>query len=320
MNRSSIRGALIEEKKRLALLWKARKKLVAERKRLRLQQDLQDAPRIFQVAIPCVVAGLVFLVILFPFAVGSAFGTGVDGIDVLLLQKAPGGLPQGFFDNRFPDYSLPSARPILFAFGLLYGAIGIVAGLMFIAGGLPKLVIMANGLYSGYFLTRYLSVDVLGILDIDAFTGKLFDMKIAYIFLVVYLFSSLTNIFSLNEYRKERFGFLFAGLGGLLSGWILGRGFGADAVVFSGVILYITSFFSMWVFEMIAKPVFDMMEISMGEEDWESFSKERCYSFSGLKRLTVNAISSSRSLFFGLFLINLLFPFVGLGAYLLIFT
>lgn len=302
------------------LLWRKRKKLTEERKSIRIQHDLKDTPVLFEFSLPFVLAGACLLIILFPFAVYSAFGTGVDGIDVLLLQKAPGGLPDNFFDHRFPDFSLPSARPILFAFGLLYGIVGIVAGLMFITGGLQKLIITANGLFCGYYLTRFISVELLGILNIDAFTGKLFNLKIAYLFLVFYIAGALKNLFGSDDYAKERFGFLFSGLGGLLSGWLLGRGFGADAAIFSGIIFYLTSFLAIWVIEMIIKPILEMIEIGIGKEAWELFSKERSYFFSDFYRLILSAYREDRKQFFVAFLITFLFPFFTVAVYMLIIS
>lgn len=308
-----------EEKKNLTVLWKRRKTLSAKRKAIQVQQNLKDAPEFFELAVPFGLAGILLLIILFPFAINSAFGTGVDGIDVLLLQKAPGGLPRDFFDHRFPDFSLPNARPILFAFGLLYGFIGIVAAIMIITGGLQKLVVTANGLLGGYYLTRFLSVEVFGILSIDAFTSNLFNLKIAYLFLIFYLAVSLTKLFGPNEYAKERYGFLFSGLGGLLSGWLLGRGFGADAAIFSGIIFYLTSFFAIWAIEIILRPIFEVIEVGIGEEYWKSFARERSYSFSNLKRLAIEAYRADKIKFLVGFFITLIFPFFTLVIYMLLF-
>lgn len=99
-----------------------------------------------------------------------------------------------------------------------------------------------------------------------AFTGVLFNLKLAYIILAFYLTLALSNIMSKNEYSKERNSFLMSGLNGLFAGWLLGRGFGANSVAFSGILYIILSYITIWAAEALLRPVLEVFEAALGSE------------------------------------------------------
>lgn len=297
----------------LRKLWRKRQKLVCERERERVEKNARAESVHLLLAIPCAVGGTIMTVAFLPFAITSAMKAGGDPIGVVFLQVAPDGIPQGFFDLRFPLYSHPSARPMVYAFALLYGLTGLVAGLLMISGGLPKLAITANGLYWGYHLTKYVSVDLLHLLSVDAFTGGLFNLKLAYILLAFYLSLALSNIMSRNEYSKERNSFLMSGLNGLFAGWLLGRGFGANSVMFSGMLYILLSYITIWVAESLLRPVLEIIEVVLGPEAWEQFAEERSYSLSEIKRLP--SMVSIGPLLWYLVGVIVMFPFLAAAVY-----
>lgn len=300
-------------------LWHKRQELVRGRERERVKKNADvNSAHFFTLllAIPALIGGIIMTVLALPFAIMSAIKAGGDPIGIVFLQVAPSGLPPDFFDLRFPLYSIPSARPMVYAFALLYGLIGLVGGLLIISGGLPKLVITANGLYWGYHLTKYISVDLLHLLNVDAVRGGLFKLNLMYIMLAFYLALALSHLASRNEYSKERNSFLMSGLSGLFTGWLLGRGFGANSVMFSGVLYVVLSYIAIWAAEILLRPILEILEVALGSEAWEQFAAERSYSLSEIRRLP--SVVSLGPLLWYLVGIVVMFPLIAAAVYHLI--
>lgn len=233
-------------------------------------------------ALPAVVTGIIYLVIFLPLTWFSCKTFNCEFTNIFLLQSVPSSVNGQFFKTLFPLWSAPEVRPLIYSFATLYGTIGIVAGLTILSGGLPKLVVTANGLITGYYLTRFFTSNILSLWRIDEISTGMFRYKILYVMLLYYSSEALTNILSKDDISKEKYKFLFQGMYGLISGWILSRGFGQNSAVFTGCIFITFTFVSIAFYERVFRLVFGVMEYFIGVSNWKAFEAEHKYSLRDL--------------------------------------
>ncbi|MFQ5685595.1 MAG: hypothetical protein ACE5GV_02940 [Candidatus Scalindua sp.] len=143
-------------------------------------------------------SGIVYIAIFFPLILHSSKQIGVNPLDILLFTKYPPDIGDTFFNNIFPEWPDPKARSLVYAVGNLYGVIGIVGTFVIISVRIKRImgfIITSNGLCFGYILTLYLSGNVFGIIDIDLFSKKMVNFRIAYVLLAFYMLECLKNSF-----------------------------------------------------------------------------------------------------------------------------
>lgn len=125
------------------------------------QEDVVGGALAAAFALGIVVSGLVFVAVFGPLAWWAAHAAGLAEGASMLLVSLPPQLDETFFGPLFPRLSVPEARPVLYSLGLLYGVTSFTLVLVIMAGGLFRLAMTANALYSGFFLTRLIGIHVL---------------------------------------------------------------------------------------------------------------------------------------------------------------
>jgi hypothetical protein len=226
-------------------------------------------------ALPALISGTIFVAVFAPLAIMSAQQASPDPIDILLLQKAPKSFSGAVYSGVFPNLSVIEARPIVLAAALLYGTTSVVAGLVFLGGDLPKLAVTANGIYFGYCLTYLATVHLFEIVPNDAFTGRLFNLKLAYVMIVSYFCDAAKTLLtpSRTDFGSLKYSQLFSGLRGLAGGWILARGFGADATFYTGGVFLVASFISLALSECVFGSMFSLIRKRIIKGSWSYYNE-----------------------------------------------
>ena len=236
-----------------------------------------------ELAIPSFVTGIIYVAVFLPLAWISAQQAGIDPLGALLLQDAPTFWVHGSH-LAFPPWGSVAARPALFAWGVLYGAIGLVAAAVLVTGGLHRLVIASNGVFFGYFFTAWTAVQ-LDILPAEAFDKKVLHFELGYVLLSYYMASALAIAFSRNELARARYDFVFSGSQAIAAGWILGRGFGPYAPVFAGLLYTACTFVTLTICETLFLKVFRVGAAVAGasaKQAWPQLCEERFISYKQL--------------------------------------
>lgn len=258
--------------------------------------------------IPVMLSGFLLIIIFAPIAYLSAKNHGADPVDVLLVQAAPPGLDSAFFNHWFPEFSAPAARPLIYALASLYGAAAVVSGLVLASGIIARLPITANGIVWGFMLTRFLSVNVFGFMSLDAFSRRMFHIKLWYVVLIYYACEALIAMFRKDDFSGEKYDFLFNGLAALASGWVLARGFGANAAIFAGVLYLFSTFVCMLIAEKIFGVLYGFLQKLMGPRNWSYFRDQPPMSLRQLLGHLRQAIQHPKLQFVSVALVSLCFP------------
>lgn len=239
--------------------------------------DMEVQAEVSHIGLVLSIAGLatalVYLGIFLPLAWTSASDTATSPLDVIFLQRAPSHLEPSFFSETFPRFSRPEARPLLFALGVLYGATGLALPFAILPGNLPRLFITANGIFNGFLITKLVIVNFLQLIELDPFSQRMFNHKLAYIGLTFYVVRGSAALLGGDTYRREKFDLLGDGLFGLFSGWLLARGFGAGAAFFSGGVYLTSTFISIWFFEKLLSVMGALLGPLFGPRLWLSFER-----------------------------------------------
>ena len=196
--------------------------------------------------------GICYILIFFPLSWYSAIKIGINPIDLLLFTKLPGHLDNTILTHWLPLLMNNEARPFLYAWANLYGSIALIAVLMFVSlrrNGLINLCIIANGLLIGYYATLYLSGNLFGI------TYRMVYLKLSYLFLAYYIFDSVKNIFNnraRSELYRKKYEIFFNGMYGIISTFILMKGFEKNTLsIMTGPIFLICFFIGIYISERI---------------------------------------------------------------------
>lgn len=290
-NRSAVRSFVGEKMKELRSGRRQFSLAIGElRRAIRqgLARDRHVAPEIptavLVFAIPAFVTGICYAVVFTPLAWVAARHAGLEPVGVLLLQD----FPTSWMRNSlliFPPWSSLDARPVLYTYGALYGAIGLVSSCVFLAGGMQRLVVASNGVFFGFLSTAYAAV-LFGVLPQAAFDGRLFRAKLSYVLLSYYAASSLAALLSEDELAREKYDFLFSGTQALAAGWVIARGFGPDAGLFAGFLYLGCTFTTLAISELLFRRVFRILRALVGAAGWrawEHMERERYISLHQLK-------------------------------------
>lgn len=263
-----------------------------------------------EIHVAYMLSGLVLFLGFGVLAFLSAYSHGLNPLDILLLQRAPPECDAAFFQHTFPGWSAPTARPLVFAFGALYGVTAIVMCLMVASGELTRLLITANGIFWGFWLTRFLAADVFGIIELDPFSSRVFKFKIAYVMLIYYTCEALTAMYRGKDFSGEKYDHVFNGFGALASSWVLARGFGADATLFAGGIYLVCTFVCMFVAEKFFGVIFAFVRKLVGPRMWKMLVRRPAVPPRELLSLIRQTVSKRPGFFWGAALVNMGFPFL----------
>jgi len=225
-----------------------------------------------------------YLGIFFPLAWLSASQVTTSPIDILLLQSAPPALSREFFGEVFPRFSDPAARPFVLALGVLYGFIALALPFVILAGGLTRLVIVANGIFAGYLLTAGVLIASGQLADLDAFSQRFFHLKLVYLMLAFYVLRGAAALLGGETDTRARYDFLADGLYGLFAGWLLGRGFGTNAAFFTGVVYLGSTFLALWFCERVFTALFNVLRALLGPQAWRVIDQSGPITLSAIKR------------------------------------
>ena len=130
---------------------------------------------------------------------------------------------------------------------------------------LPNLVVTANGLYWGYFLTIYISGNIFEIIEIDLIDQMVLKIKLAYIFLIYYIFESSKYIIKHPGLSKKKYETALDGLYIFIVTLILIKGFENDVMsILTGPIFLVCTFLTTLIAEQtIGRLVFGLQETCM---------------------------------------------------------
>lgn len=205
-------------------------------------------------------AGIVYIALFLPLSWYSAIQIGLEPLDLMLFAHLPPHLNDTFFSHLLPAFSIPEARPFVYAFGTLYGVVGVVVAFMMISlrlKGWADLAVIANGILWGYYLTIYLSGHIFGIIEINLITQRIIQLKLAYIFLAYYLIEGLKGLIGQNGLHRRKYEIFFGGMYGIICTLLLMRGFGGGTTsILTGPLFLICLFITIAIAEQTIGRVF----------------------------------------------------------------
>lgn len=241
-------------------------------KLLVLEDETEIDTVICSVIIGLFLSGIVYIAIFIPLILHSTKQIGVDPLDILLFAKSPPALGDVFFNNIFPQWSDPKARPLVYAAGNLYGVLGLVCTFMIIClrtKGIIIFIITSNGLCLGYILTLFISENILGIIEFDWFTKKMFHFRIAYIMLTYYMFEFLKSLFNKKGLYRKKYDILMDGMFGIICAFIIINGLVTVQIsILTGPIFLICLFVATFVTEQIfGRFIFGFIELIKTSDD-----------------------------------------------------
>ncbi len=230
----------------------------------------EDKLFVFSLATGSFATGIFYMALFLPLSWYSAKQIGFDPIDIILFLHFPP-LDNKFFSFLFPVWSNLEARPILYAFGNLYGVTAIVLAFILLSlriNRLANLAIISNGLAGGYFLTIYLSGYIFRIIEIDLVTQRMLYFKLAYIFLAYYIFEGMKNLITQEGLHRKKYETLFDGMYGITCTLLLIKGFGGSILsVLTGPLFLICSFLSSLLAEQtIGRVIYSFVAVTKNEE------------------------------------------------------
>ena len=199
---------------------------------------------------------------------------------------------------------------MVWALGLFYGCLGIVAGLLIITAGFPKILISSNGLLFGLYSTWIITTQIHEISPTQTFSGYLPGLKIAYLFLAFYLSIAIPRLLGGRGYSKEKYDALLSGVFGLSSGYLLGLGFGANAAVFSGLLFLSCTFIGMYIVEKLFSPLLWALRAVLGEKYFSYIDLERGYAARTVWFGVKTAWYQGRQMVVAAFILSTVFPFL----------
>jgi hypothetical protein len=264
------------------------------------------------------VAGTVYLSLFGPLTWRAARIMNVEPTSALLLLEFPKELDANFFASTFPRWSAPEARPVVYGFATLYGAVGVVGALVIAAGGVLRIAMMANGLFFGFYFTRFVATEALEILPRSAIEGRLLYFKLAYLMLSYYTAWALTALVSKDELAREKFEFSLSGGQALFAGWILSKGFGAAAAVYAGAVYLACTFVTLTASEMVFRRLRRFARAVTDREDWGDLEEERYLPPRALVKVVKAAWTNERGVVVISATVNLAFPALVVAIYRLV--
>lgn len=211
------------------------------------QEEQEKATTMAGLVVGMIVVALAYLLVFAPLTVWVAHSRGLDVINVLLFVNFSGiSISHGFW-QELARLVAPGNAPFLFSFGVLYGVVAFCFVLLrtSIRGAQwGEFIVTSNGILLGYVLTLGVSY-LLGITETFIHASRI---SFAYVFVVMYVSRVLTIEVS-RWGIKAKYQYAIGGIQGITVAWILSRIFGAESVVFTGLIFYICTFVTTSLFE-----------------------------------------------------------------------
>lgn len=214
-------------------------------------------------ALALVISSIAFLLFFFPATILFSYLNGFEWSDIIFFNN----LPIDSINHKYTIFPIPVSGsrieyPLLSSLLTGYGIIGLIAFFLMYSNSLFRIFITSLGIYWGYYMVYYgvYLFTHLGLLKNDLPSVNLFSLKLIYVFLIFYLFESLIDLFAKDDYRGDKFRFLFPGLQGLATGWIMEKEFNNNAAIFNGIAFLICSFISIFVLETLITKIFSLLK------------------------------------------------------------
>jgi len=214
------------------------------------------------------IVGLSYLIIFLPLTLWNTAIHNLDYVDVLLFATLTNTSAKlGILGqiNTLLDFSNMSH---LFAFGVFYGVVAIIRVLIKISikkEGMAEFVIMSNGIFYGYLLTIWVKHYFGASLTLTVLFSS--ALSFGYVSLLYYGLRSLLDVASKWGIRSK-YEYGIGGIQSIGTAWILSRVFGDQAIIFSGVIFFVSTFITTCIFEVtigrIIKKIHPLLPDNLG--------------------------------------------------------
>ena len=218
---------------------------------------------VYPLALAIVIPSVAFFLLFFPATILLSYFNGFEWSDIIFFNN----LPVDSINHKYTIFPIPVSGsrieyPLLASLLTGYGIIGLMAFLLMYSNSLFRIFITSIGIYWGYYLVYngvYLLTH-LGLLKSKLPPVNMFSLRLIYIFLIYFLFESLIDLFAKDDYRGDKFRFLFPGLQGLATGWILEKEFNNNAAIFNGIAFLVCSFVSIFVLEILVTKIISILK------------------------------------------------------------
>lgn len=197
--------------------------------------------------------GLIYLLFFIPLTIWIAESRGLNAIDIMLFVDFHGLSSWHGFRDTLAELIAPANTPFILSFGILYGSAAISFVLLRLstrADQWGELVITANGLLMGYFLTIGMSY----LLGITSTLIMVSEISFAYVFLIIYASRALKRVVP-RWGIKYKYEYIIDGVAAVAIAWIISRIFGSLSVIFSGFIFYGCTFVAMTLLEFFGSKI-----------------------------------------------------------------
>lgn len=281
-----------------------------------LEQSMKELRTEFLIplALAILTPSLVFILFCFPATIVFSQLNGFDWPDIIFFNN----LPKEAIFHKYTIFPIPVSGskieyPLLCSLLTAYGTIGIVATLLIYSNSLLRIFITCNGIYCGYF-TVYFGVYCLSYLDFsnrNLGNINLFSLKLLYVLLVFYLLEAFIDLFAKKDYRGDKFRFLFPGLQGLLTGWILEKEFSNNSAVLNGIFFLLSTFVAIYIIEILVGQSLKMIEnLSIKTKNIQEYMKPKMFDAEEMLIATKKCWGESRVIILIVGIINITFPFI----------
>ncbi|MDO8721437.1 MAG: hypothetical protein Q7J31_04325 [Syntrophales bacterium] len=215
------------------------------------------------IALAIGIPSVAFILLFFPATTLFSHFNGFEWSDIIFFNN----LPIDSITHKYTIFPIPVSGskieyPLLFSLLTAYGIIGLMVFLLMYSNSLFRIFITTMGMYWGYYMVYYgvYLLTYIGLLKSNLPSVNMLSLKLIYIFSIYYLFESLIDLFSKDDYRGDKFRFLFPGLQGLATGWILEKEFNNNAAIFNGIAFLACSFVSIFILEILITKIISMLK------------------------------------------------------------
>lgn len=197
------------------------------------------------------VSGCLYLLIFSSITWIIAKHNNLNLIDIILFYKLPANL------NYYPLNSLlikigVEPTPIIYPLGILYGFCCISVSYIHnqLNRNAERLFIVGVGIALGYYLTLYISGNILGIISSKLWQEKMLYFRLIYLILFYFICDGLKFSIRKRGMFKKKYEILLDGFYGLISTIILINGFEENVLsILTGPIFLICLFFAIGIVE-----------------------------------------------------------------------
>lgn len=251
--------------------------------------------------------GFSYLMVFAPLAWHSAVKLSLNPLDILLFVQVPSAFQQSFEAFLFPDIFSTTARPMLFSIGACAGAVTLAAGIAAM-GNARKNAMTVRGL-SGALIVMTLAGYFLGWLPFRGLAFRLVIFKFGYVLAAFMFLTALPDILGRDDLKKAKYEKFLGGLYGLIAGWIISKGFGANATIYNSFLFYVFWFLAMAAEESLRRFLSPPLPKPLNELMTEPLTFSRLLAQIRSEKITVLKYSS------GFIVLTFLFHVVALLVY-----